>query len=100
MINPKFQNLSREQALAEIRHYEKETDRLLAEDRIPQWKAWEAYFSLMYECNLWGFWEDRERIAAKIDKEQFNPFLSKNPMVILIARDIAARQGIPTKHDN
>lgn len=100
MINPKFQNLTPEKALSLIRHFEKEIDQLLSENKITEWKAWESYFGLMYECNLWGFWEDRERILAKIDREKFNPFLSKNPKIVIIARDIIARHGLKTKLDN
>ena len=100
MIDPKFQNLTKEQALNLILHYEKEIDGLLAEGKITDWTAWECYFGLMYECNLWGFWEDRERIVSKIDKKKFNPFLSKNPVVIIIARDICARHEIKTDFDN
>lgn len=100
MINPQFKNLTKEQALGAILHYEKETERLLAEGKMTQWEAWESYFRLMYECNLWEFWEDRERSVSKIDQTKFNPFLSTKPEVILIARDICACQNIKTRLDN
>ena len=100
MIDPKFQNLTKEQAHNLILHCEKETDRLLMEGKITDWTAWECYFGLMYECNLWRFWEDRERIVSKINKKKFNPLLSKNPGVIIIARDILAHHGIKTHLDN
>jgi|SRR3989338_4313107 len=100
MIDPQFQNLTSEQKLSAIRHYEKEVEQLFAAGKITEWDLWECYFELMYNCNLAGFNEDRERIADKIDKEKFNPFLSKRMEIIIIARDIAARHKIQTKLDN
>ncbi len=52
MIDPQFQNLTKEQALEAIRYYEKEIDALLAEGKISEWEAWECYFGMMYESNL------------------------------------------------
>ncbi len=86
MIDPNSQNLTPQQALDAILHYESEIDRLLAEGKMDQWTAWEAYFSLMYECNVRAFpdgelekefLETRERIVSKIDTKKFNPFASK-----------------------
>ena len=100
MIDPEFQNLTEEQSLEAILHYEKEIDALLAEGKMTQWEAWECHFRMMYECNLWGFWEDRERIVSKIDQKKFDPFLSTKPEVIIIARDILSRKNIKTNLDN
>ena len=111
MIDPELQNLPPEKALELIKRCEQEADRLLAENKISEWQAWEIYFALMYECNLRAIdpeykeyenelWIIRDRVIGKIDRERFNPLLSKNPAIILIVRDIAARKNIPLKFDN
>jgi len=100
MIDSEFQNLTSAEVLKLIWKYEEETDRLLAGGKMTQWRAWEAYFGLIYVCNLWNFDEDRERIVAKIDQKQFNPFESNNPNILIIALDIAHRQNIHTTFDN
>ena len=100
MEDPGFENLMPEQKLNAIRHYEQEIDRLLAEKKITEWESWECYFELMYNCNLLEFMEDRKRIVSKIDREKFNPLLSKKPEIILIARDILARHGFNIGLDN
>jgi hypothetical protein len=35
-------------------------------------------------------WSDRQRILGKIDTDKYNPLLSKNPGVVMIARIRAA----------
>lgn len=111
MINPGLQNLPPEKALELIKYCEKAVDMLLEENKISQWKAWEMYFALMYDCNLRAidpankeyeneFLAIRERVVNKIDKERFDPLLSKNPAIFLIVRDIAARKNISLNFDN
>ena len=107
--DPDWRNLTPEETLALILQGESEVERLLVEGKITEWAVWECYFRLMYEANLWAlkesalsreFWQIRERVAKKIDWTKFDPFLSKDPTVVLVARDIAARKKIPTKFDN
>lgn len=87
------ENLDSKRAREKILRLEKEIDCLLAEGKIDQWTGWESYFALMYEANLWNLYDLWKRLRSKIDKEKFNPFLSKNPDIILITKDILRRQG-------
>lgn len=79
-------NLSPEAFYALLMETECEVDLCLAEAKMSQETAWDCYFCLLHECDLKEFWEARERILAKIDTNRYNPFLSKNPAVVLIAR--------------
>lgn len=71
---------------AQILHYESEMDKLVEEGKVSEEDAWDGYFGLLHECDLWGFLEERRRIVSKIDTRRYNPFKSKNPAVHIIAR--------------
>jgi hypothetical protein len=92
-------NLPPEKMLEAIAHYEKEIDHLLQEKKISQQQAWEMYFALMYESNMYAlvhpsfreqFLTIRERIVSKIDQKKFNPLQSENPEIVAIALRILA----------
>ena len=70
--------------------YEEWTDRNLAMGTITQEVAWDSYFGLLHECDERMFWSDRQRILGKIDTKKYNPFLSRNPVVLIVARIRAA----------
>ena len=85
-----YADLTPEQALNAIRHYEKEIEYLLYANKMTQEQAWEGYFGLFVEAKLRGFHEDCARIYAKIDFQKYNPFSSSNPEVITLARQVLA----------
>ena len=78
--------MSVEDMRAQILHYECEVDKLVEAGEVSEEEAWDAYFGLLHECDLWGFMEERRRIVSKIDTARYNPFKSKNPGVHIIAR--------------
>lgn len=93
MLDPEFAarvaemaNLDQETARGLICQYEEWTDHNLAEGRIAQEDAWDSYFGLLHECDMRMLWSDRQRILGKIDTKRYNPWLSKHPTVIMIAR--------------
>ena len=89
-----FAQLDNETALKLIYQGEEWADRNLREGKITQEVAWNSYFGLFHECEERRLWSERERLLAKIDTEQYNPFLSKNPTVIMMARTrLAARKA-------
>ena len=92
--------LSDQDMLAQILHYEKVLDQLAASERIFSQDLWDAYFGLLHECDIRGFKAERRRILAKIDTTQYNPFKSDRPEVHLIARLRLARFKIPSALDN
>jgi len=69
-----------------IYQYEAWLDENLLAGKITQEVAWDCYFGLLHECDLLWLWDDRDRILKKIDIAKYNPFQSKNPNVIMIAR--------------
>ncbi len=79
-------DFSDKKALRRIREYEAQIDEKLALGAVAQEVAWDCYFSLLHECDLRWFWEDRNRIIKKIDTKRYNPFLSKDPDVVRIAQ--------------
>lgn len=81
-----FAAIDREIALSLIRQYDKWTDENLASGEITQEEAWDCYFGLFHECEVRMFWSEAQRILKKIDKEKYDPFLSKNPAVLMIVR--------------
>lgn len=58
----------------------------LRTDKISQQDAWDAYFGLLHECDERNLLDDRVRLLKKIDTKCYNPFQSKNPAVVMIAR--------------
>lgn len=77
-----------------IRYHENRIDKFLEEGKISQEEAWDGYFELLNECDWSRFYEDRERILAKIDTKRYNPLVSKDPHVILIVRFRAKMLGL------
>ncbi|MEK7123703.1 MAG: hypothetical protein AAB851_02295 [Patescibacteria group bacterium] len=77
---------SKKEIREEILKYEKIVDGMLADGKMNQEDAWDGYFGLLHECDCQEFWDDRERILAKIDTEKYNPLASKNPEVVYLAR--------------
>lgn len=73
---------------------ETKTDVLLETEMISQEEAWDLYFGLLHECDDSRFLEDRPRILAKIDTERYNPLMSKNLEIIMLARLRAASMGL------
>ena len=86
--------MSAEDMRAQILHYECEIDKLVETGEVSEEEAWDAYFGLLHECDLWGFLEERERIVSKIDTTRYNPFKSKDPRVHIIARSRMIRLNI------
>ncbi len=78
--------LDRETARQIIYQCEAWTDRSLAEGIITQEKAWDSYFGLLHECDERLLWSDRQRILGKIDTKKYRPWLSKDPVVLMICR--------------
>jgi len=89
-VAKKMASLDREAARDLIYQYEAWTDTKLARGEITREMAWDSYFGLLHECDERMMWSDRERILGKIDTKQYNPLLSKNPCVLMIARIRAA----------
>lgn len=79
-------NLTREKARFWVEIYEKWTDEALLRGVIDQETAWDSYFALFHECELWELEEERKRIFSKIDTARYNPLKSKNPQVVILAR--------------
>lgn len=79
-------HLDRENNRELILRYEARIDELLAAGEIDQEAAWDGYFGLLHECDLRWMWDDRDRILTKIDVKRYDPFLSKDPGVVMIAR--------------
>mgnify|MGYP001573059767 FL=1 len=52
------------------------------------------YFGLLHECDESRFLQDRPRILAKIDTKRYNPFMSKNPEIVMLARLRAVELGL------
>ena len=77
-----------------ILYYEKQIDEFLRLGKIAQEEAWNGYFELLTECDWRHFYEDRERILAKIDTKRYNPCESKDPRVIQIVRFRAKMLGL------
>lgn len=77
-----------------IRYYESQLDESLKQGKISQEEAWDGYFELLNECDWSRFYEDRERILAKIDTKRYNPLASKDPRVIQIVRFRAKMLGL------
>ncbi|MDO8429867.1 MAG: hypothetical protein Q7S73_00690 [bacterium] len=90
MENSEYADLTPEQAMDAIRHYEKEFDYLLYANKMTQEQAWEGYFCIFIEAKFRGFHEDCTRIYAKIDFTKYNPFSSSNPEVVMLARQALA----------
>jgi len=90
-------SLSNEKARELIMRFEALTDQKLASGEICNEEAWDMYFGLLHECDERDLIEDRERIVAKIDTKTYNPFQSRNPMVVIIARIRAKGIGIDTR---
>lgn len=76
------ENTAREMLL----YFESLADEEHLNDRITQEEAWDRYFLLLHTCDEWGFSEDRKRILDKIDTKAYDPFSSKNPEVVWLAR--------------
>ena len=77
-----------------IREMETRADMLLETGMGSQEDAWDMYFGLLHECDDSRFLEDRPRILAKIDVRRYNPFMSKNPEIVMLARLRAAGLGL------
>ena len=77
-----------------VLHHETFADEEHLNDRITQEEAWDIYFCLLHACDEWGFSEDRKRILDKIDTKAYDPFKSKNPEVVLLARLRAYGTGL------
>lgn len=61
-------------------------DEMLSIGTMPQETAWDSYFGLLHDCCVMGWHEDHARILTKINTEQYNPFHSKNPRIVFLAR--------------
>lgn len=73
---------------------EQKTDMAFAMGRMDQEEAWDSYFGLLHECDESHFENDRARILAKIDTKKYNPFKSKNPEIVMLARIRATGMGL------
>lgn len=78
--------LTREDRHNMLLELEKDLDIGLVYGMIDQETAWDGYFSLLHECDESRFTEDRPRILSKIDTVKYNPFKSKNPEILMLAR--------------
>ena len=81
-----YQNLTLDQRLHVLREYEHRIDNLVRGGKVSVEESWDAYFGLLHEYDLLEAWADRERVLKNIDTKRYNPFESKNPNVLLIAR--------------
>ncbi len=88
------QSLSREQRLAMVIAFEAEVDAAFGQGLLTQEQAWDAYFSLIHECDEMRFRDHRPRILAKIDPKRYNPFRSTNPGIVMLARYRAEEMGL------
>lgn len=88
-----FRSLSDEDARKLILKYEDWIDSSLRSRHITQEMAWDLYFGLLHECDERRFMEDRRRILGKIDTSKYNPLLSGNPDIMMIARLRIAKNG-------
>lgn len=86
--------MSAEDMRAQILHCECEVDKLVEGGVVSEEEAWDAYFGLLHECDLWGFVEEWRRIVSKIDTQRYNPFKSKDPRVHIIARSRMIRHNM------
>ena len=92
--DPFISQLTREERYQMLLDMETRADVLLETGMASQEEAWDMYFGLLHECDDSRFLEDRPRILAKIDTKRYNPFMSKNPEIIMLARLRAAGLGL------
>lgn len=93
-VDPFIEKLTREKKHELLLTLESKTDVLLETGMFSQEEAWDMYFGLLHECDDSRFLEDRPRILAKIDTNQYNPFMSKNPAIVMLARIRAEGLGL------
>lgn len=77
-----------------VKKIESWADEKLVLGEISREEAWDVYFLLLHECDCRWFWEDRERIVKKIDTKKYDPFKSKNAVVVFVARIRAMGMGL------
>ena len=82
----KINKLSREERHKMLLELEAHTDIEWAARRITQEEAWDRYFGLLHECDESEFLVDRPRILGKIDTQRYNPLVSKDPTVVMLAK--------------
>lgn len=75
-----------ETAYIEILKCENIADGALNSGKLSREGASDIYFGLLHECDMRGFKNDFKRILSKIDTRSYNPFNSKHPKVVMMAR--------------
>jgi hypothetical protein len=90
--------LSREERHQMLLELETRADVLLETEMASQEEAWDMYFGLLHECDESRFLQDRARILAKIDTQRYNPFKSKNPEIVMLARLRASGMGLTSQN--
>lgn len=98
LIDDDVKKMTPEERRALLLRIEEWTDEMLRVGQISQMDAWDSYFGLLHECDMSGFGADRERIIGKINVNQYNPFCSKNPATVFLARLRARIMGLDGKN--
>lgn len=95
MSGEEFANLDIDENTARemLLYFESLADEEHISGTITQEEVWDRYFLLLHTCDEWDFSEDRKRILEKIDTKAYNPFSSKNPEVVWLARFRARGTG-------
>jgi len=73
-------------ARQEILDSERLTDEDRIAKRITEKDAWDIYFCLLHACDEWHLPLDRERILKKIDVKKYNPLISSDGEILMLAR--------------
>lgn len=86
LVDEDIRKLSREKKHQLLLTLEEQVDEMLRTGIMSQETAWDSYFALLHDCNTMGWPEDHARIVMKIDTRRYNPFYSKNPEIVFLAR--------------